>query len=167
MLACTAFGSFQSSSQVQIPNPIETSNYADKQQVVNPRTGKVERVFVNLEAVYPKPNDPHEEMSFEELRALSRGWLNKDWEAETKQRSTEGSRLHTKEQSLSSVTGEEHADNSIIDSSEQNLESHNHLEEFGANLIVEDGARGGRSGRPRKTKIMEVKVETQTSKVAR
>ncbi|ETI28677.1 hypothetical protein G647_01128 [Cladophialophora carrionii CBS 160.54] len=43
--------------------------------VVNPRTGRAERVFVNLEAVYPP--DSNIEFSFEELRAMSRGWALK------------------------------------------------------------------------------------------
>jgi len=62
------------------------SRYADQQQVTNVKTGKVERVFVNLEAVYPSENDPYDEMSFEELRANSRGWLSRDWAAESRQR---------------------------------------------------------------------------------
>ncbi|KAK6382067.1 protein kinase [Exophiala oligosperma] len=44
--------------------------------VVNPRTGRIERVFVNIEAIYPS-ND--QEFSFEELRATSRGWFRRDW----------------------------------------------------------------------------------------
>ena len=47
--------------------------------VVNPKTGKAERVFVNLEAVYPNEDDPSQEFSFEELRAIKRGWAAKDW----------------------------------------------------------------------------------------
>ncbi|OAL29189.1 hypothetical protein AYO20_09242 [Fonsecaea nubica] len=46
-------------------------------QVVNPRTGRAERVFVDLEAIYPADTD--QEFSFEELRAMSRGWAQKDW----------------------------------------------------------------------------------------
>jgi checkpoint serine/threonine-protein kinase len=37
---------------------------------------------VNLEAVYPDPNDPSVEYCFEELRARHRGWLDRDWAAE-------------------------------------------------------------------------------------
>lgn len=44
-------------------------------RVVNPRTGRTERVFVNLELVYPNPENMAEEYCFEELRAASRGWL--------------------------------------------------------------------------------------------
>lgn len=49
------------------------------QRVVNPRSGKLECVAVNLEAVYPDPQNPRIEFCFEELRAAKRGWLERDW----------------------------------------------------------------------------------------
>lgn len=49
---------------------------------VNPRNGRNERIFVNLEAVYPTPEQAGTELSFEELRASHRGWLNKAWSPE-------------------------------------------------------------------------------------
>ncbi|KAL9618866.1 MAG: hypothetical protein Q9160_006456 [Pyrenula sp. 1 TL-2023] len=45
----------------------------------NPKSGKLERVFVNLEAVYGANGVAEGEHSFEELRALHRGWLSRDW----------------------------------------------------------------------------------------
>ncbi|KAK2865007.1 hypothetical protein FQN49_004002 [Arthroderma sp. PD_2] len=51
---------------------------------VDPRTGKIERVVVNLEAIYPDPNNPSLELSLDELRATSRGWMNKDWSRQRK-----------------------------------------------------------------------------------
>jgi checkpoint serine/threonine-protein kinase len=54
----------------------------EHQQAVNPRTGRLEVVFVDLEQVYPNHEDPmSEEYSFEELRAKYRGWMNYDWAA--------------------------------------------------------------------------------------
>ncbi|KAI2640595.1 Mad3/BUB1 homology region 1-domain-containing protein [Hypomontagnella submonticulosa] len=50
------------------------------QVVVNSQSGKRERVFVNLEAVYPTPEEPGTELSFEELWAASRGWLDVCWD---------------------------------------------------------------------------------------
>ncbi|EXJ92584.1 BUB protein kinase [Capronia epimyces CBS 606.96] len=50
-----------------------------RSEVVNPRTGRAERAFVNFEAIYPR--EGNEEFSFEELRAMSRGWMQKDWRA--------------------------------------------------------------------------------------
>jgi len=52
----------------------------DHQQAVNPRTGRLEVVFVDLASVYPNRESPmSEEYSFEELRAKHRGWLDHDW----------------------------------------------------------------------------------------
>lgn len=51
-------------------------------EAVNPRTGRRERVFVDLESVYPDYRNPAHEMSFEELRAMNRGWMGKDWRAQ-------------------------------------------------------------------------------------
>jgi len=49
---------------------------------INPRNGRSERIFVNLEAVYPSPDEIGTELSFEELRAAHRGWLDKSWDQE-------------------------------------------------------------------------------------
>ncbi|KAJ4318477.1 protein kinase [Neodidymelliopsis sp. IMI 364377] len=71
----------------------ETKSYLDDEeskphplreqlQAVNPKTGRVEVVFVDLEQVYPNHEDPMSvEFSFEELRARHRGWLDRDWAA--------------------------------------------------------------------------------------
>ncbi|CAO2654172.1 Nn.00g109050.m01.CDS01 [Neocucurbitaria sp. VM-36] len=57
------------------PHPLR-----DHQQAVNPKTGRLEVVFVDLEKVYPNHESPmSEEYSFEELRAKARGWLDYDW----------------------------------------------------------------------------------------
>lgn len=54
-----------------------------KEQVtMNERTKKQERIFVNLEAIYPTPDVVGTEMSFEELRAQNRGWLTQKWSRE-------------------------------------------------------------------------------------
>lgn len=46
----------------------------------NPTNGKKERVFVDLQAVYPSPEEPSTELSFEEVWAANRGWLSRTWE---------------------------------------------------------------------------------------
>ena len=51
--------------------------------IINPHSGRRERVFVNLEAVYPTPEEPGTELSFEELWAASRGWLDVFWDDES------------------------------------------------------------------------------------
>ncbi|KAI1107829.1 Mad3/BUB1 homology region 1-domain-containing protein [Jackrogersella minutella] len=50
------------------------------QVVVNSHSGKRERVFVNLEAIYPTPEEPGTELSFEELWAANQGWLDVCWD---------------------------------------------------------------------------------------
>lgn len=46
----------------------------------NPASGKKERVFVDLRAIYPCPEEPGTELSFEEIWAANRGWLGQTWE---------------------------------------------------------------------------------------
>ncbi|KAI0911619.1 Mad3/BUB1 homology region 1-domain-containing protein [Ustulina deusta] len=53
------------------------------QVIINPQNGKRERIYVNLEAVYPTPEEPGTELSFEELWAASRGWLDACWDDES------------------------------------------------------------------------------------
>lgn len=50
--------------------------------MVNPVSGKKERIFVNLEAVYPDPEVPGSELGFEEVWAMNRGWLDHAWDIE-------------------------------------------------------------------------------------
>lgn len=50
------------------------------QVIVNPQNGKRERIYVNLKAIYPTPEEPGTELSFEELWAASRSWLDSCWE---------------------------------------------------------------------------------------
>jgi checkpoint serine/threonine-protein kinase len=61
---------------------LDAGSELHKKEQVNPRTGKAERVFVNLEACYPNPDDPSTELSFEELRAIRRGWMDRIWPKE-------------------------------------------------------------------------------------
>lgn len=39
----------------------------------------MECVFVDLRAVYPSPEEPGTELSFEEIWATNRGWLGQSW----------------------------------------------------------------------------------------
>jgi checkpoint serine/threonine-protein kinase len=52
---------------------------------INPRNGRSEYVFVDLEALYPAPGTNGPELCFEELMAGHRGWLEKAWKPETSQ----------------------------------------------------------------------------------
>ena len=131
--------------------------------MTNPRTGKLARVFVNLAAVYPNPNDPSEEMSFEELRAKSRGWLDKDWVVErSKEQATSAPTLE-QEHIVSPATviddvGGDTQESQPCSDVSQNTEGRIELKSS------KDVDRESKSGRPKKMKVMEVKGETQTSK---
>lgn len=50
---------------------------------IHPQSGKKERVFVDLAAIYPTPEEQGTELSFEEIMAANRGWLDQSWEDET------------------------------------------------------------------------------------
>ncbi|KAB5580307.1 Mad3/BUB1 homology region 1-domain-containing protein [Coniochaeta sp. 2T2.1] len=56
--------------------------HAQHQVTVNAR-GQKERVFVDLREVYPTPEEPGTELSFEEVWAAKRGWLNRTWPDDT------------------------------------------------------------------------------------
>lgn len=117
---------------------------------------------MNLEAVYPNPDDPNEEMSFEELRAKARGWADRDWAAEKKQQDFEDAQLQEQEQRRASIESEKNIEHMLARDVEQNPNPHTASELFIDN-IVDDEARSQKSGRPKKMKIREVKAEVQTS----
>jgi hypothetical protein len=66
---------------------------------------------VNLEACYPNPEDPSTELSFEELRATRRGWMDKLWTRE------EGKSHEVCGQNA--TRGREETDASVVDESSQ------------------------------------------------
>ncbi|KAJ3495141.1 hypothetical protein NLG97_g3607 [Lecanicillium saksenae] len=71
---------FRDTSLAQIQNIVVVPS---KHQVtVHPQTGKKEYIFVDLAAVYPTPDEPGTEISFEEIIAANRGWLDCAWENE-------------------------------------------------------------------------------------
>lgn len=129
-----------------------------KEQItVNPRSGKNERIFVHLEAVYPTPEVPGTEMSFEELRASSRGWLQKKWKPEIV--------------NAFALDGVERGE-AMMKPANVKLDVDSLSQPFSEKLVIprdpvmfdENGAvkEGGREGRSRKLKTVEVN-ETQIS----
>ncbi|KAL4945669.1 hypothetical protein BDV06DRAFT_184225 [Aspergillus oleicola] len=123
-------------------------------EAINPRTGRRERVFVDLDAVYPDYKDPNIEVSFEELRAMRRGWMDKNWRASKeplKQISGNATQLEQEhglpdqlQQKLTLKDTDSHALHQPIDS---------------------EKTQEARAGKARKTKMREVKAETQTIKM--
>lgn len=67
-------------SLAQIQNIIVVPS---KHQVtIHPQTGKREHIFVDLAAIYPTPEEPGTELSFEEIIAAHRGWLDRLWDTD-------------------------------------------------------------------------------------
>lgn len=119
------------------------------QVIVNPHSGRRERVFVNLEAVYPTPEEPGTELSFEELWAASRGWLDVSWEDES-----------VVEESL--PQDENNPDVDLLSQRvAEKLVVHHDVVMLDENGAIKDQAR---PVKPRKKKLMEVN-ETQISQL--
>ena len=109
---------------------------------------------MNLEAVYPNPDDPNDEMSFEELQAKGRGWTGRDWVAENGLQSRE----HHEE---ASSTMEKKRVEFLLQGVEQSSDLQK-LSETRIDSALDEEARSQKSGRPKKLKIREVKAEAQT-----
>lgn len=132
--------------------------------MVNPKTGKAERVFVNLEAVYPNPNEPTLEFSFEELRAINRGWAGRDWR--TRPASPVGTTLISSQPSpaQSAAAHEKQVD-------ELGLQVHQHLvlDEENSSQLQDVGqqleAKKAKSTKARRVKVREIKQEAQTGEL--
>jgi checkpoint serine/threonine-protein kinase len=135
-------------------------NVAERQEIRNPKTGKIERVFVNLESVYPNPNDPNEEMSFEELRAQSRGWTSRDWVAERSLKEVEDAVSQVNERDIYDQVPDLLVDYALV----QNVEIHSSVTKLEAHVdqTLDEPSRASRAGRVKKMKVMEVKAEAQT-----
>lgn len=118
---------------------------------------------MNLEAVYPNPNDPHEEMSFEELRAAFRGWMGKDWAAEKEQQRVMQLQAQAQENTWEDSEADNVVDVTIAEQLQQGLVINSDQEKHAEAAITKEDGREGRSRRPKKMKIMEVRAETQTS----
>jgi checkpoint serine/threonine-protein kinase len=119
------------------------------QVIVNPQNGKRERIYVNLEAVYPSPEEPGTELSFEELWAASRGWLDACWDDD----SLVDDHQHA-------VTDENSPPVEVLSRAvERKLVIHRDVVALDENGAIKDYSK---PAKPRKKKVMEVN-ETQIS----
>ena len=107
-------------------------------EAVNPRTGRRERVFVDLESVYPDRSNPAHEMSFEELRAIKRGWMYKDWRKQ--------------KEPLQQISGNAAGSESLPEHLAQNLTIDS--------LAQSRDQHGGHEGKSSKSNRIKVKGET-------
>jgi checkpoint serine/threonine-protein kinase len=143
------------------------------QQTVNPRTGRIESVFVNLEAVYPNPEDPEaEEFCFEELRAQHRGWFDVDWKAPAKPKTQKmevfkEEKVPLKEPESESQDIAEGISNQFRESFMINDENAPPSQQdagaaAAARKMRKEMRKEERANRTRKIRVMEVKGQTQT-----
>lgn len=131
-----------------------------------PQTGKIERRFVDLAAVYPNDDDSVE-MSFEELRAKSRGWLDRNWNAENRPGiSIEPQHVLIQQEAPLIELDEQVTDGDIRESHGQ-IKSQGTFIAHSENTILIDLERDEKVDRPRRMTVKEVKGETQTSMTTR
>jgi checkpoint serine/threonine-protein kinase len=116
--------------------------------------GRTERIFVDLESVYPTPEEIGTELSFEELRAAHRGWLSKIWKPETRRpvSSDSASRDNTGESYVNVESLSKDVSEKLVIARDPPM-----LDENGA------AKEHSREGRGRRMKIKEVNA-TQISK---
>lgn len=120
---------------------------------------------MNLEAVYSNSADPSVEMSFDELRALHRGWADRNWREESR-RASQSTSAHT-EQPPPNLT------NTAIDELSRDLERNASIFESEISqqsTPAEDRqspSQEVKSGKQKRMKVREVKQETQTSECFR
>ena len=89
----------QQLSQSHIP-----IHHSQSQVTVNPVTGKRERVFVDLRVIYPTPDEPGTELSFEEIWAARRGWLDVVWDDERKKRPLDAMLTPKRDENMEDLT---------------------------------------------------------------
>ena len=120
---------------------------------MNPKNGRTEHVYVNLEALYPSSDAHGVELSFEELMAGHRGWLNKVWKPETSYRPNK------------SPETEDKTDESNFSGDTSSREVSSSIAAHDLAIVDENGLakEHNREGKGRKMKIKEVN-ETQISK---
>ena len=135
------------------------------QETLNPKSGRTERIKVNLDAVYPAANG---ERSFEEVMAQHRGWLEKIWSKEKRSMPDDDIAAEEPVEEVSQILPEQHDEESgSKDSSSHDLTSQEPTPDVTFNdnslsQIAESRSIDGKEGKPRRKKTMEVRAETQT-----
>lgn len=162
---CTLIACKQSNPNSSFQEQEEKVQFAPKhvpdhhvRDAVNPRTGRRERVFVDLESVYPDCRNPEYEVSFEELRAIKRGWMSKIWRPEKGPLQTISGNAGLTEPHSAKVEGP-----ITEDDLPQQFDEKLTVNSRPFQTQQQDGIYDGKSGKSRRFKIQG---ETQTSKSA-
>jgi checkpoint serine/threonine-protein kinase len=131
-------------------------------EAMNPRTGRRERVFVNLEAVYPDYKNPSYEVSFEELRAGSRGWTTKHWKSSKKALKEIPDNAAGRTQFLQDAKPES-TDQTLAEEAKQKLNLQDNVCGQNESPSNAEEPRESKKAKVKKIKMKEI-GETQTSK---
>ncbi|KAL1983026.1 hypothetical protein VTN96DRAFT_573 [Rasamsonia emersonii] len=124
-------------------------------EAVNPRTGRRERVFVNLEAVYPDYKNPGYEISFEELRAISRGWMQKDWSLQKKALKEISGNATSRNPPLQDYK-QQSTDKALEGDMNQRLAIREKSSHQTETVELQEEPRDGKSSKARKIKVREI-----------
>lgn len=168
------------SSNSAYPMPKSESAHPD-QVTQNPKSGKLERVFVNLEAVYGANGVAEAEHSFEELRALHRGWLSRDWRKTKSPTRTAARKLlvnasgnavrspgrpsSSREDSELSQLADDVKDKVVVSVDEASTLSLSESQPDENVPPASSGDREERVAKPKRIKVREIKQEPKTSKL--
>jgi checkpoint serine/threonine-protein kinase len=151
----------QSKSDIPVKDEIQSKPVPEHRirEAINPRTGRRERVFVDLDAVYPDYKNPNIEVSFEELRAIKRGWMDKNWGTQKEPlKPVSGNAIPGEPNALKS--SEHGVDKALQKLTLKDIDDHD-LQQ----LVDPEKSHDGKAAKARKLKLREVKAETQTSKI--
>lgn len=136
---------------------------------MNPRTGRKECVFVDLESIYPTGDDKSGvEFCFEELRARRRGWLDIDWSKQRKTSPAEQRPGSSDSRQSDNSPSRRKTQSSPVAQLEQGLQKLVPLNDENAptgappQKTVKKSKKADRDNRTRRIRIMEVRAETQT-----
>jgi len=114
---------------------------------INPQSGKKERVFVDLQAIYPTPEEPGSELSFAEVWAAKRGLLDHCWD-------------ENEDEAELALESDSPQVDALCEAVPTKLVIHHDVVLLDENGGLKEAQRD--VGRPRKKKVMEVN-ETQIS----
>jgi checkpoint serine/threonine-protein kinase len=113
-----------------------------------------------LEAVYPDAHDPTLEVSFEELRAIKRGWAARDW----RQQAAGGLRMMSGNVQPSPPKPRA-ANDAQVEELGVDIQQNLTLDNENSSQIRPTAVKETKPAKPRRIKVREIKQEAQTGQL--
>jgi checkpoint serine/threonine-protein kinase len=114
-----------------------------------------------LEAVYPDAHDPTREVSFEELRAIQRGWAARDWRPQA------AGRLRMISGNVQPSPPKPSAANDApVEELGVDVQQNGSVDDENASQIRPTAVKETKPAKPRRVKVREIKQEAQTGQSA-